>query len=396
MKALVGRLQIRGFKSALFYPLVLSLSLFTTGCLTEGAGSEAGTDVVADPSDTAPPLTSPDRTVCDPFSVGQTARDRGLIGNLVYLTDDQPRYSRVSDYIENGTPIQSTLYFDKLFVPTRAFDLGFYTQDGTLILNNNSQPIYEYFGLRLETQLMIGAGQEPGWYQMSTLADDGALVSQINTDGSKTVLVNNDGTHATKMACASKAVYMDHNTKIPALIEYYQGPRYHISLVVMWRKLAEGEDPNAPAMDTECGKSGNTRFFNSNVVPSAPTTTYYDMLTRGWKPLDNENYFFPEQARNPCATEAPLLLTGFSINSSTRTQVTVSWVTSIPSSSRAEVKNVTTGAIITSPTDPVLKTNHSVTITGLSANTLYSVKGISVTAGGQSASSSESAFRTPR
>jgi hypothetical protein len=120
------------------------------------------------------------------------------------------------------------------------------------------------------------------------------------------------------------------------------------------------------------------------------------MLTRGWRPLDNENYYFPEQASNPCASEAPLLTTGFSINSTTRTEVTVSWTTSLPSTSKAVVKNVTTGALISSPEDTVLKTNHTVTVTGLSANTLYSVKGISVSEGGQNVSSQESAFRTPR
>jgi len=396
MNALVGRLQIRGFKTALFRPLAVLVLISTTGCLSAGGGSEAGTNVVADPSDTLPPLTTPERTVCDPFNAGNTARDRGLVGNLVYLKDDQPRYSRVADYIDNGTPIQSTLYFDKLFVPTRAFDLGFYTQDGTLVTNENNEAIYEYFGLRLETQLMLGESEEPGWYQMSTLADDGAVLSQVNADGSKTVIVNNDGTHATKMACASKAVYLDHDTKIPALIEYYQGPRYHISLVVMWRKLADDEDPNAPNMDVECGRSGNSRYFDSTKVPSAPMSNYYNLLARGWKPLENENYYFPERASNPCASEEPLLLTGFGITSATRTEVTVNWVTSLPATSRAEVKNVATGAVISNIEDPALKTSHSVTLTGLTANTLYSVKGISITAGGQSAVSNESAFRTPR
>ncbi|NJM10393.1 MAG: hypothetical protein HC883_05955 [Bdellovibrionaceae bacterium] len=181
MKALVGRSQIRGFKIALLLPLGISALISITGCLSEGSGSEAGTDVVADPSNVLPPLSVPERTVCDPFNAGQTARDRGLIGNLVYLTPDQPRYTRVGDYIANGTPIQSTLYFDKLFVPTRAFDLGFYTQDGTLVVNQNDEAIYEYFGLRLETQLMLGQNQAPGWYQMSVLSDDGAVLSKKMT-----------------------------------------------------------------------------------------------------------------------------------------------------------------------------------------------------------------------
>jgi hypothetical protein len=339
---------------------------------------------------------TPERTVCDPFNVGTTARYLGLVGNLVYLEDSQPRYTAVSDYVNNGTPISSTLYFDKLFVPTRAFDLGFYTQDGRLVLNQNDQPIYEYFGLRLETQLTLGDSEPEGWYQMAVLSDDGSRLSEIKSDGSTEVIVNNDGTHPTRMGCSSKAVYMTRSTKMRTLIEYYQGPRYHISLVVMWRPLPDGADPNAATVDVECGRSGNSRYFNSAVVPSAPTATYYDMLTRGWKPLDNENYYFPEQASNPCAVEDPLLLTNFAINSTTRTSVTVSWATSLPADSKIEVKNVTTGVIVTSPLDSNLVTAHTATVSGLSPNTLYSVRAISASASGQTAVSSESAFRTPR
>lgn len=393
MKTLPGRTQLKGF---LQLTLLCTLFFSLNACLTEGGGAEGDTEVVADPTPVPTPLTPPERTVCDPFNLGGSAQDRGLIGNLLFLTDDQPRYTRAVDYIDNGTPVQTTLYFDRLFVPTRAFDLGFYTQDGTLVLNHNNEPIYEYFGLRLESQLMLAQSEAPGWYQMAILSDDGAILQQKNPDGSLSVIVDNDGTHPTRMGCSVQPVYLDHNSKIPVVIEYYQGPRYHISLVVMWRPLPDGTNPDIPVVEAECGRSGNSRYFNSNVVPSAPTTTFYDMLSRGWKPLDNENYYFPEQANNPCAQEDPLLITNFAINSTTRTSVTVSWTTSLPATTRAEVKNVTTGVIISPPEDTVLKTSHTVTVTGLTANTLYSVKGLSVSASGQAAASSESAFRTPR
>jgi hypothetical protein len=396
MKALVVRQQLKGFSTAILTFAGVFLIFNLTGCLDSGSGSEAGTDVVANPSDALPPLTTPERTVCDPFNAGVSARNRGLVGNLLYLTDDLPRYTDVQSYVDNGTPIQSTLYFDQLFVPTRAFDLGFYTQDGTLITNANNEAIYEYFGLRLESQLTLADNEAPGWYQLSTLADDGAIIYLKNPDGSLSKLVDDDGTHSTKMACASNAIYLDHASKIPIVVQYYQGPRYHISLVVMWRPLAEGEDPAAPNADTQCGKAGNAMYFDSTKVPSEPTATYYDLLTRGWKPLTNENYYFPEQASNPCATEDPLLITSFAINSTTRTSVTISWNSSLAATTKAEVKNVTTGAIIATLEDVNLTVNHTVTIPGLTANTLYSVKGISTSAGGQTVSSSESAFRTSR
>jgi len=360
-------------------------------------GSEGDTDVVGDPDEVpTPPLTPPERTVCDPFNAGTSARDRGLIGNLVYLEDSQPRYTSARDYIMNGTPVQSTLYFDKLMIPTRAWDLGFYTQDGTLVLNHNDQPLYEYFGLRLESQLQLAPGEAPGWYQMAALSDDGSVLSLKENDGVLTPLINNDGTHPTRMGCASKAIYVDAGQKIPFVMEYYQGPRYHISMVVLWRPLPAGADPNAAVSDAECGRSGNGRYWDSTQVPSAPTTTYYELLTRGWKPLENQNYNFPEQAANPCAATNPLLITNFNTDSATQTSVTVSWITNQPATTKAQVKNVMTGAIIESVEDTVLKTNHTATVTGLSANTLYAVKGISTIPGQQSAMSDERAFRTPR
>lgn len=394
MKALVGRL-LKGFCKII---LLILWSLSFSACLTQGTGSEAGTEVVADPSDepSAPPLTAPAQTVCDPFNVGTTARNRGLIGNLLYLRDDQPRYGRAVDYVDNGEVIPSTLYFDQLYIPTRAFDLGFYTQAGELVTNATNQPIYEYFGLRLESQLALGAAEAPGWYQMAVLSDDGAMLSTKNADGSLTTLVDNDGTHPTRMGCSSRAVYLDRASKIPVVLEYYQGPRYHISLVVMWRPLPAGADPQAPTVDNECGQAGNSRFFDSNMVPSAPQTAFYELLARGWKSLANENYYFPEAASNPCAAEDPLLITSFVITQVTRTSVTVSWLTSLPSTTQAVVKNVGTGSTITSPVDPLPRTSHTVTLTGLSANTLYAVRGLSQTSGGQPAQSNESAFRTAR
>lgn len=78
---------------------LLSFSFFAafavTGCLTEpGTGTESGSTVVSEPDSTPPqsPSADPERTVCDPFKTNSPqARDRGLIGNLFYLSDDQPR-----------------------------------------------------------------------------------------------------------------------------------------------------------------------------------------------------------------------------------------------------------------------------------------------------------------
>ena len=399
MKSYVGRPLSRFFISIEVLFLVLIGTLLLTGCLDQGSGSEDDTQVVAEPGEVTPPLdplTPPERTVCDPFNSGASAQDRGLVGHLLYLKDDQPRYREVQEYIDNGHPVQSTIYFDKIHVPTRAFDLGFYTQDGTLVTNHNDEPIYEYFALRLESQLMLAANENPGWYQMAVLSDDGAVLDLKDSNNNIETLIDNDGFTPTRMGCATRSIYLDKNTKQDMILSYFQGPRYHIAMMMMWRPLPEGVDPNDPVGDVECGQRGNSRYFDSTQVPSEPQMKYYELLARGWKPLTNENFYFPEQALNPCAAEDPLLLVNFSIDSVTRTDVTVSWSTSIPSTSQIEVKNVVTGAVMSSALDSTLKLNHSVSFTGLSSNTLYSVKAISETSGGQRAESAESAFRTPR
>ncbi len=379
-------------------PLILcALALNLTGCLTEGTGQEGDTTVVAGPDDVpGPPLTNPEHTICDPFNAGTSSRDKGLIGNLVYLTDDQPRYSSAKDYVDNGVPVQSTLYFDKLFIPTRSWDLGFYTQAGELVLNYKDEPLYEYFGLHLESELMLAPGEPEGWYQFAILSDDGATMDLRDDEGVLTPIVDNDGVHPTRMGCSMRSVYLAEGEKVPFTVNYYQGPRFHISMILMMRPLPDGVDPMAAASDIECAKSGNDRYFNFNTVPSTPKTKWYELLERGWKPLENQNYHFPEAASNPCAVEDPLIISNFVIEGSTPTSVTVSWDTDEPSTSKVSIKNVVTGVTVETAEDPALVTHHVVTVPGLTANTLYAVRGLSSVPGVKSSISDERAFRTPR
>lgn len=381
------------------------LALVLTGCLGQDSGSESGSTVVTEPTPgVQPPLTTPERTICDPFSTNSpTARDRGVIGNLVWLDqtmppmNGQPAFTSVSQYLDVGNIVESTLYFDRLYVPTRAFDLGFMTQSGQQVLNYLGQPMYEYFALRLESQLQLAANEAPGRYQVAVLSDDGARLKVADGAGNYTTLVNNDGDHATRMACSVQTITLDRNSKIPMVLEYYQGPRYHIALTVMWRPLPDGTNADIPVNDPLCGASGNDKFFNSNVVPSAPKAPFYELLARNWKVLENENYYFPEQASNPCTEdEGSLAITQFTAVASSRTSVDLAWLTNIGSTSQIEVRAVATGVVTLHTEDPALTSSHAKSITGLSPNTIYAFRAISRTPGGQVAYSDERAVRTPR
>jgi hypothetical protein len=168
-------------------------------------------------------------------------------------------------------------------------------------------------------------------------------------------------------------------------------------MIMMMRPLPTGDDPEVPVLDVECGKEGNSRYFDSTQTPVKTQTKFYELLSRGWKVLENENYYFPSQASNPCVpAEETLFINSYVVSSVTRNAVSLSWNTNIGASSQIEYKNIATGAILTTSEVAGPNTSHTVTVTGLTANTLYSFKAISRTASGQIASSDEKALRTPR
>lgn len=398
----------QSFSRTTVIALVVIVAHSLVGCLGDQAagGSESGTTVINNPTPGQPvsPLTPPERTICDPFNThSPSARDRGVVANLVWLSDEHtPRGGQtaphhVSEYFELGNIVESTLYFDRIFTPTRAFDLGFFTQEGEQVLNQHNEPLYEYFALNMEGQLQLGPDEPEGDYQIAVLADDGAVLKVSDGAGGWTTIVDNDGEHSTRMGCPSDVLHMTRNTKLPFQLQYFQGPRFHISLAVMWRLVPSGADTDIPVVEAECGLSGNSRYWDSTVVPSQTKQPFYELLARNWKVLENENYYFPEQASNPCVpTEETLAISNFQITGVTRTSMTLNWTTNVASDSKVEYRNVVTGAVLQTLEDSTLVTNHTLTVTGLSPNTLYAFKGLSVTTGGQNAVSDERALRTQR
>lgn len=391
--------------------VILAFLQLLTGCLADQStsGTSTGTTVVNEPGPVPDPLTAPERTICDPFQTNSpSARDRGVVANLVWLDDTmpprngQPSLQHVDDYFSIGNIVDSTLYFNRIFVPTRRFDLGFSTQTGQQVLNHLGQPMYEYFALNMQSQLQLASNESPGEYQVAILSDDGAVLKMNPGTASEYNLVNNDGDHPTRMACSVQTITMRAGEKLPFVLNYYQGPRFHISLIMMWRPVPNGSDPDIPVNDLSCGTSGNDRFFDFNTDPSTPKTPYLELLARGWKVLENDNFSFPEQASNPCvAAEDTLTVSAFEIIgnvkvSPTSATMTVRWNSNIAANSQIEFRNVNTGTILRTSVDPAMVTAHQMQVTGLSPNTLYALKAISVSAGGQTAISDERALRTPR
>jgi hypothetical protein len=366
-----------------------------------GVGGQGGTKAVVDPNEN--PNEGATRLICDPFLTNsQVGRERGLFGNIYHIPDksicSQSKgedggacFKNVEDYINKGTLANAYIYLDRLFVQSQPFTNGLVDSNGNTI-DLEGVNFYENFAVDVNAQLQLAVNEAPGYYQLALISDDGALLKQVNSDGTEMVLVNNNGSHPTKMACADTPIWMDHNP-INIKMQQFQGSRKAITMVAMWRKW----DPNNKDAVSECGKGGNGKYFDSSKTPIQPKKHFYELLANGWKVLENENFVFPNQEENPCAPpEEPLLLTGFSIQVPNRNSVSGEWISNLPASSQLEVKNTVTGAITLGPVDPSLSLNHNMLQLGLSPNTLYSVRAISSTPSGQTVKTDERAFRTPR
>jgi len=461
-----------------FWSLVLfaGATVFS-GCFGSKIVPAGNTDsVVNTPADIGPS----NNAVCNPFGNANHAGAgyaHGVVGKLQYLTDDMPRYNNLNDFMNNAQAVDASIYFGKIDIPTRPFDRGFITLDGEAILNSSGTTLYEYFSLRLESMLRLQDASAPKKYQFGLLADDGAILSADFGSGYETI-INNDGTHPSKLMCSTSPVELDFTSALPIRIDYYQGPRYHIALVLVWREWSDDAafDPNDPL----CGKQGNGHFFKFAENPPSPQPAWVNLLARGWSVVPAEVFELPSNiASNPCDavesmtttltsispnsefTRSPDITFEFESNRSgalfqcsidggdfssctspktyinvgtgahtftvraiddignfdeigashswtvdqsvptivvtassvTSNSITVTWTTNEPATtSLAWGLGGDTSQII--PDDGVYDTNHSVTLTGLTADTVYSYRMISTDQAGNTMTSSRRVVRT--
>ncbi|MDJ0768692.1 MAG: InlB B-repeat-containing protein [Ilumatobacter sp.] len=147
------------------------------------------------------------------------------------------------------------------------------------------------------------------------------------------------------------------------------------------------------------------------VDPDQPTYTYGDVVSLTAVP--DAGFVFAGWSGDATGSANPLSLTLDGSKSVTATFVpenqpptisalsvtpfvnaaTVTWTTDVPASSEVAYGE-TTGYELGTETDPVLKTQHSITLTGLTSETLHHFQVTSVGAGGGSSSSSDQTFTT--
>jgi len=233
--------------------------------------------------------------------VGSTDYFRGLSGELVYqpqaCRDQQGPWNNLDQYLTSQDAIRhpSKIYLSKLDVPTRAFNLGFPKLDGTMIQTAANENLVEYFSLQFRTELKLGADDQEGDYEFAVLADDGVRMEVGEGSAARVYLAHPEHT-PTKMVCSTQVVTLSRLSSVPVKLSYFQGPRQHIALMLLWRKAGSSRDPL-------CGSAGNDLFFNSNVNPSAPRK-YNDLVARGWRVVPAHVFRIPRnEYMNPCESD---------------------------------------------------------------------------------------------
>jgi hypothetical protein len=274
-------------------------------------GDHPGGGVSSNPAMSPTPFaTATPAQVCDPLATGSDGsenRKNGIKGKLYSYEADARAlhpHSSVNHYLTYGTDQNVDFFLSSLFTPTRAFDAGFMTSDGQLLQKTNGEPLLEYFAMKLSGGIQLPQGSSDKIMQFAVLSDDGSKLHMLMTGptDSGVTIVENDGDHATRMGCSATPVVFSATSRVPFELDYYQGPRMHIALVLLWREWTPGMNANDPW----CNQSGNDLFWNSRFTPSVAQSAYNDISAR-WQVVPSNVFYIngygtlEDDHDNPCA-----------------------------------------------------------------------------------------------
>jgi hypothetical protein len=225
------------------------------------------------------------------------SNQNGLMAELFDAGGQQ--LNKIELYQTEEAKINSQLYFNQLYVPTKRFSEGFQTTSGDYLKGKNGEILVEYFSLQFKTILKLPSELESGYYELATLADDGSrVIINPNTENSQTVVEFN-GYTSTRFTCAKNLIYIDHDSEIPMIIDYFQGPRTEIAIILMWRKIENHNNGLDFEKDRLCGVSNQFTYFDPR-NNSRQGPLYTELLNRSWAPVPANAFFLPEEKTNPC------------------------------------------------------------------------------------------------
>jgi hypothetical protein len=197
-----------------------------------------------------------------------------------------------------GTVLDATLVLSQINLPTIRFNDGFPTADGRVIRVPGGAVLTEYFSLHLEGIIKLPDGATDGNYQFALLADDGAVLQIDDGSGFRTI-VNNDGVHKNTFK-TGEYLALDSTSRIKFKLDYFQGPREHMAITLLWRQVADVTDSAQLAETGDGVPQDNEYFFNTATTPSTPQAPYTDLLTR-WSVVPATAFVLPSGfTENPC------------------------------------------------------------------------------------------------
>jgi|GEM_PF-5835972 hypothetical protein len=256
------------------------------------------------------------KVVCDPLDEqagtvgGDVNSNFGLEGDLFEGIGNVRSFSDMIDPVSKTAIAGQSVLMDaqinmsQLNIPTRAFDTGFVLGKDNYVEGSRGQMLTENFGMVLRTRFQL-ADLEEGHYEFALISDDGSALRIRNPDellkeDYDITLTEMDYNTSTRMSCSNQVVKLTKEDKIPMEITYFQGPRYHIALMLLMRKVEGPENPEGftqanPNHDVECGMSGNSRYFDSN-NDSSPQSAFEGLIDRGWFIPGSSHYLLPSVA----------------------------------------------------------------------------------------------------
>lgn len=269
--------------------LVMGISIASSLCACGPAGMQFNENTQNQTDNTNSINGGPGGPACTP----NAGAPGGIIGSVYYLSSTcTTSPSSVSDVIKSGTLDKNTYYWGNLDVPTTYYTAGFPDVEGNGLVDNSGNLLTENYAVKFETQIGLSPTDVPGDYEFATISDDGSILQIANSSGTFQTIVNNDGVHPSQFACATQTVHLDSTTELSSQILYYQGPRYYVSMILLWKRIPAG----ASIDTTNCGESGNNLFFTPATTlggTATPQAAYAALIADGWTVLNTENFTLP-------------------------------------------------------------------------------------------------------
>ncbi len=267
-----------------------------------GGGKNAATDPL--PAPTTPQLPPLPPVVCDPFAAANiVGPEYGISGQIFAEGDSNIGYNLLSsfDYFTPARLFNVELVLSAIDVPGRRWQNGFSTPQGNqlkVIVNGVETPFIEWFAIQGTSKIVLADGDLPGKKQFALISDDGSTLEIQDSAGVYQTMISNEGLHSQKLKVSESVLdFQNATSQFPMRINYFQGPRVHIALQLLWRNVES--DSAAHLAEPLNGAVGGEYFWDTRVTPVVQTPAYQDFLSRGWRPLRPQN-FMRQSGYNRC------------------------------------------------------------------------------------------------